>query len=78
MPSSKTNKINLLAYDGGKYKWLGGFQLLKRFVEDVLNIEGKRKVPRGGCKELKATDITIQWYENERMLYVGRSYDEGI
>ena len=32
------------------------------FVAEILSIQGKWTVPRGGCKQLKTNDITIPWY----------------
>ena len=73
MASNETNQINPLTFVDGIFKWLGDFELLKRFVETILIIKGKWKVPRGGCKELKTADITVRWYGNGT-----RSYDGGI
>ena len=76
MASNETNLINPLTFVDGKFKWLGDFELLKRFVETTLNIKGKWKVPRGSCKELKTADITIRWYENGSLLIEGSMIKE--
>ena len=56
MASNETNQINALTFVDGKFKLLGDFELLKRFVETILNMKEKWKVPRGSCKELKNKD----------------------
>ena len=76
MASNETSQINPLTFVDGKFKWLGDFELLKRFVETILNIKGKWKVPRGGCKELKTADITLRWYENGSLLIQGSMMEE--
>ena len=76
MASNETNQINPLTFVEGKFKWLGDFELLKRFVETILNIKGKWKVPRGSCKELKTADITVRWYENGSLLIQGSMMEE--
>ena len=50
--------------------------LLKQFVETILNIKGKWKVQRGSCKELKTADITVRWYENGSLLIQGSMMEE--
>ncbi|CAB4042008.1 deleted in malignant brain tumors 1 -like [Paramuricea clavata] len=47
-------------HDCGHHEDAGVECLTERFVEDILNIKGKWKVPRGGCKELNTTDITVR------------------
>jgi hypothetical protein len=35
MASNGTNKINPLTFIDGKFKWLGGSNLLKRFLKPI-------------------------------------------
>lgn len=71
-------KINPLSFTNRKLKWLGDFDSFRRFVEDILNIKGEWKVPRGSCRQLKTQDITIRWYENRSVLLDGTMKDEYI
>ena len=67
---SNMNKIiNSLVYLGnGKFKWQRDHDLFKEFIEDVLKIKGKWTVPRGGCTQIKTSNITLRLYENESVL----------
>ncbi len=58
MSQGDITKINPLSFTNRKLKWLGDFDLFEKFVNDILNIKGEWKVPRGGCKQLKTKDIT--------------------
>ena len=69
--SNESAKVNPLTFNSGRFKWLSGFNLFERFVAEMLNIKGKWSVPRGGCKQLKTSDITIRWYENQSVLLEG-------
>ena len=72
------NKIvNPLVYLGnGKFKWQRDHDLFKEFVKHVLKIKGKWTVPRGGCKQIKTSNITLQLYENESVLLEGSMVKE--
>ena len=76
MSQGDITKINPLSFTNRKLKWLGDFDLFEKFVNDILNIKGEWKVPRGGCKQLKTKDITVRWYENRSVLLDGPMKDE--
>ena len=59
--SNETAKINPLIFNSDRFKWLSDINLFERFVQEILNINGKLTVPWGGCKLLKTNDITIRW-----------------
>ena len=67
------NKIfSQLVYLGnGKFKWQRDHDLFKEFDKDVLKIKGKSTVPRGGCKQIKTSNITLRLYENVGVLLDG-------
>ena len=73
-----TNKINPLTFKNSKLKWQGDLDLFQQFVDEILNIKGEWRVPRGGCKQLKTPDITIRWYESRSVLLDGTMKDEYI
>ena len=77
MPLGVTNNINPLTFNS-KFKWQGDFDLLQQFVDEILDIKGERRVPRGGCKQLKTPDITMRWYESRSVLLDGTMKDECI
>ena len=52
--------------------------VFQEFVEDVLNIKGKWTVPRGGCKQIKTSNITVRLYENGSVLLEGPMFEEYI
>ncbi len=76
MSQGDITKIKPLSFTNRKLKWLGDFDLFEKFVNDILNIKGEWKVPRGGCKQLKTKDITVRWYENGSVLLDGPMKDE--
>lgn len=70
-----SNKINPLTFRNSKLKWQGDFDLFQQFVDEILNIKGEWRVPRGGCKQLKTQDVTIRWYESRSVLLDGTIKD---
>ena len=58
------NAINMLMYDGKTYRWRGNLSDLKGFVNDILNLEGKRNPPSGNAKLFSAADpgFVIKWF----------------
>ncbi len=76
--SNEKTTIPLVVLNSGKLKWQGDFPLFQKFVKDLLSIEGKWTVPRGGCKQIKTNEITIRLYENQSVLVEGPLTDKYI
>ena len=66
-----TGNINPITISSGRFKWLSDFNLLQRFVTEILSLKGKWTVPRSGCRQLKTEDITIRLYDNQSILLEG-------
>lgn len=74
--SHKGTRNPLIITDKGKFKWQGEFEALKRFVEEVLEINGKWTAPGGVSKQLRSEDILIRWYENQTITLSGPSAEK--
>ena len=55
----------------GKLIWLGTFQSLKQFVEDILNLSnGIWDCPCGHDRRFKSEKIDIRWYPDTKSITV--------
>ena len=66
-----TGNINPITFSSGRFKWLSDFNLLQRFVTEILNLKGTWTVPRSGCRQLKTEYITIRLYDNQSIVLEG-------
>ena len=58
-----------LHYDSDdKVKWLGQYDCLKHFVNDILQEDGKWSSPGGKAKSFHVEKVTITWYVDKKTL----------
>ena len=63
----------------GKLIWLGTFQLLQQFVEDILNLSnGVWDCPGGHDKRFKSEKIDIRWYPDTKSITLSGTLKEEI
>ena len=61
-------KVNLHYDSDSKVKWLGQFDGLKQFVNDILQEDGRWSSPGGKAKSFHTEKVTITWYADRKTL----------
>ena len=63
----------------GKLIWLGTFQSLQQFVEDILNLSnGIWDCPGGHDRRFKSEKIDIRWYPDTKSITLSGTLEEEI
>jgi hypothetical protein len=65
-----------LAYDGKRLKWNNNFDILQKFLKNIVGLNGKWTSPGGNSKKFKSSnsDLTITWYygKQKTLLFQGK------
>ena len=61
-------ELECLQLNDGKLVWMNDLESLKKFVENVLKLQGKWLMPGGNTKQFKCSNgnVTINWYNKKQ------------
>ena len=61
-------ELECLQLNDGKLVWMNDLESLKKFVENVLKLQGKWLTPGGNTKQFKCSNgnVTINWYNKKQ------------